>query len=556
MKKKYGALALVLMAALLVIAGCSNITAPDPVDTVNTELNNSGRFTTVNGGASVYETPELFNFVGSGGQSSGGLHTDDAYNLNGAEFDIVFLLDVPTNTVGFTLDAKALHDSITLREIKNWDAVAATDSTGTHRVSYDYAAVAIPADKWGVLYVYPFDAITNEAIVRVWADLGSVTHDKLEIRVDAKKFTANGGRYKLNMDEDLTAGEEEDDLYGYIDVTQAAGAPALTVVSNVPSYYPPNPKFGVGLNIFAFNGFTIAGTAGNVGAALPANLSGAVFSVTVADLADTEDALFKSIFQNNFEIQKWDGTNWVASHPITAVNHVAGTVGTSNQKTYELTFTGALEDGEILRVIIKDINKIGKTEKKYYGFNQSFTTKDNEFTKAVVYDPDGFMDLTAGTGGYFYAKYTDPGIFGAPEVISAGKGAVTVRIPYTRSEHGVGDNGLDLATVTPDNVVITKTVGSGSSATLVKVNWNKADVKEEYADLLKFPSLTVAASIPNALLITLPSSYEVGNYIFWIDFNSSVRTKDGGAARKLYQTGFNFDPITKGWSYRITGSGL
>jgi hypothetical protein len=558
MKKITSVLTLVFAVSIL-IAGCAN-TVLDPVKAANEELTaagEEGRLVRVNNSQEV----KINNASISG----------SLYNIAGAEFDLTF-----TGDGSFTLDKEALQEAITISSLTALPALpAGADATSvTNNRSYSVGS-AVTAE---VLYV-------SGPIARIKADLSALTYDKIEIRVDATKFTANGGRAKLNADEDDAAGEPlEDDLYVY----PTSSISAITVASVTPPLlspggYPRNPRDSIQL--------VTSGPGLGLATSLDTTASESrlynQFRFRISDWADTEDATIKTFFKANLKIDRYVDGDWVlgalaVSDVIWSENYTKY----NTDRTYIASFAPA-SDRDILRVRLENFRDF-TTGNVYSGFKQKLEWNGNKGYDnkkpqiLVLVGPVVTLDQGVTVNGVSPIYTTGNINTGNATLVLAGSRVVYVKIPLNNGSMDARDpanppivgTGV-LNGVTSDTV---KIVAEGTSTsrrntwnyetsepgyepddtvtTYVNIKW-EGDPSYEYTvkSVTNADGAATSTRVPSALLLKLPDTFERLNNRSWaVYITPGVKTSSGKVV-KPDTTPYFLPDIYSGVAYKVTGTG-
>jgi hypothetical protein len=487
MKKTMGALGAIFTAAALFITGCESPTMPDPIAAANDELTNEHRTVQVDGSDSKITSIDLTQ---EGGWT--------VYNVANAEFDINFNY----SGVYVSPDKEALEKSLEIYELVAKDggiaANAPNSTTGSN----------LPAE---VVWV---GADSNQSIPRIRVNLSGVTHSAIRVRIKADTFTANGGRYKLNLDDDLTAGESDDDWYGSISVVSKTTTP-LTAVGSVTI---PNPQGNFSSGLFSNVYFETTATLLN-------QLK--VDSIPVAYRAED----FKA-FLDRIKIEKYDPASGTWTLLANAVFERA-----TDGSFYTAPFTS--EDGNVLRARITGLRDGWTTTNSYYGFPQKYTTKDNNPDEEVIVDPD------LGTWSSDLTKYTDDVITNTTanaSVVASNNKEVYVVVPL----NGTATSHESLGSVTQDTVKIIGTTLTGGT-TYLDIKWES----HSYA-YATWPDSgdNTEKSYPAALLLKLPESYK---YKGDISFDVYITPDVTASAKKAKPDGFYTLGVFNGLADKVSG---
>jgi hypothetical protein len=519
MKKITSVLTLVC-ALFILMAGCENAALPDPVAAINEELSAAdGRAVSLTG----------WNGATITGVTVGGT----IYNINGAEFTLTF---TPA-TGSFSPDKEALQSAITI-----WDlgelSLPVTSTSVTDSRPYPRVGSAITAE---VLHVDGKEA-------RIKANLSALTHDTIEIYIDAGKFTANGGRIKLNADGDLTPGEPEDDIYKYPSVTTAQPS-ATSLPAPTGGGVQRNPMMAVILSAPAFSASQSPGL----------GVSGLIdeYEFTIANYADTEDANIKDFFKKNLKIDKFVNGTWsLGAVTVTGVD----TNALGRSRLYTAALSG-VQDRDILRARLENVRDFVTTN-EYYGFRQKlsfgiadYAYKDDDPEAYLISDPTYTTDKSTNASGSV-ARYTAGSIASDPaELVSKDSRSVYVRIPLiTGNLDGATPAPVvgagELRDVNPNTV---KIVAQHSSGTYVNIDWENSSY--EYKVQLVTPAVgdPTSTRVPEALLLKLPDSFKKSDRTWKVYITPGVTTSSGKAAEP---EGIYFFPgIYTGIADEVTGSG-
>jgi hypothetical protein len=535
MKKITSVLTLVC-ALFILIAGCKNAALPDPIAAANEELGAEGRDITLTGGA---WTDIAITDASVPATVDGVANT--ILTMDGAEFVLSF--DVAGNTGNFTPDKDALASAVTIYGLGEADY----SGTATSVINEQPYPQVGSAKSVTVVYV-------NGKTARIKANLSGLTHDKIEIRIDAGKFTANGGRIKLNADDDLTPGEPEDDIYVYADVERSS---TDTTALETAAGAKRDPRDYISITGVSFDS--------SLDDPEESRLYNQVkFTV---NYADTENAKIIDFFKTNLKIDKYVDGSW--SLGALAVTGVATDDTGVGDRDYIASFATA-SDRDILRVRLEKRREF-ETDNVYKGFKQKITSKDDDPDEAILVGPAYTLDQTTNTSGLIH--YTPVNIVAPTSqatVIQSYNRNVYVRIPLVTGNLDIDDGAVapvvgtgELSGVSNDTVKITAQSATAGANTFVNIEWESVSYEYGVADVKPNGGTKTATQVPTALLLKLPDSFKASTRSTWyVLITPGVRTSGGKAALPDIppfspgKTGVYFAPgIYTGIAQNITGSG-
>jgi hypothetical protein len=484
MKKTMSALGAIFTAAALFITGCESPAMPDPIAAINDELNNANR--TVRYDGNTFEIPD--------GTQEANINTitvqapNGIYNVENAEFTITFTLTSSDTNASIFPDKDKLEASLEIKEVS-------ANSTGTTANSLKDGS--LPAK---VVLIQQNIGSPITVIATVTVDLSKITYDTLLVHIKADTFTANNGHYRLNLDEDLTPGEREDDFYDYLTVTDRGGSSTpLAVITNKVLW---NPRANINEPSVSFTN--------------NAGLSG-LFDRIIVTFADNqypgED--YATRLTNNVKIDKYNAAtgNWDA-----VALGSGGFARDSNIGTHSYTASFTSAEGDILRSRITGLDTWEETTNEYYGFKQKYTTKKNAPTQQVIGNPSFSTAL----------NYTSGSIGQSGGVTVIGN---TGETPYVKIALDTGATGTDKAAtiIVPSSDAI-KIIGTVDSSP-VNIKWDSYSFEyETYAD----PNDgNIQKSYPKVIVLKLDGSYKrKGNVSFAVYITPKVTVGTGPTAKQ------------------------
>jgi hypothetical protein len=477
MKKTMSALGAIFMAAALFITGCESPTMPDPIAAANDELNNQSRTIQVDGdGFALGNTPITPAPVGT------------LYNVDNAEFIITFNLG--TNSPYISPDKDKLKDALEILELTEKTGAALSDTT----------VLNPPTGSNLLTEVVSIQKTGTNPVARIRANLSGVTHSAILVHIKAGIFTANGGNYKLNLDNDLTSGEREDDYYGYLAVSDKGSTVNWTPITG--TIVVNNPRAGIPRYV----------TLGRATGSLPTSL---LNQITVFFTAYPNEN-YTTFLNSNVKIDKYDAASGTWSPAAVTVSGFTRSVSGSSS-SYTAPFTSA--EGDVLRARITGLQG-WETTNNYYGFPQKYTTRDN------AGDEDVFGDVAFSTDR---TQYTSASIVDAVNGVTV-VGSNEARYVKITLDSGVTDRAA-ISSVTPDTIKIIvteeKTVGTNTINSYREVKWES--VGYEYST---WNDAGTEKSYPSAILLKLPESYKTASRSFAVYITPNVTVGTGTSAKK------------------------
>jgi hypothetical protein len=414
-------------------------------------------------------------------------------------------------------------------------------------------------------------SITTEVLrvygktARIKANLSGLTRNRIEIHIDATKFTANGGRAKLNADEDKTSGEEfEDDVNEYlidIQYRKPDGAKPATWATPPANGNNREPRSGVTLKNVNFD-TTL--TTGN-------GLYNQV-KFTVENYAASEDSTIRSFFKENLKIEKYVDGTWT---PIDfTVDHLLTYDADDWTRTYVASFATAA-DRDILRVRLEKFRTF-ETENKYFGYRQKLiydgkkgwldTDPDTLVLVSPTFSLDETRTVTVTPPLNARANYTEGSIAASDATLlsDTANRNVYVRIPLETGDLNaqndvppiVGTGELTgVSNETVKIVAKSKYSTSPDLYTFVKIEWEEENISYEY----KVETFTAAdgtessVKVPSALLLKLPESFEKSDRSWFVLITPGVKTSSGKAAYP--EDVYFYSGVYTGLADKVDGTG-
>jgi len=416
--------------------------------------------------ATAFLLPGCDNFTGT---PTDQVFLDEHHAAN--ENDIVDILGVTGTlsntvnqkiTINFSLDSAIDVDSITeALTIRNLSDAANLESPYTQ-------GSAIP---------YTIEQISGAAVT-LDIDLTSASADLIELHFDATQLTGRNGTISLDTDGDGVKGETgDDDYYTYLSVT----GPATTVSVGTTR----NPQEGMALS---FGGFSASGGA--------TDRYTITYDRTYESATDTSD--YKAKLDGSLIIESYAP----ATHSWTAVTYTS----TYNTGTGEFiaSFSGSVE-GTVYRArLVNRANLV--TNAAFMGYVQRYDM-DNA---RVQYDEI----ITGPTAAAFTAdalqlsEAQQNAAFNVSVISGNGGRGVAVKISLDLSV--VGDRGMNLETITPENLRIMRTTSAG----FVEMPWTLSYQRTNAT----YPTVN------NVLVLTLDSDYVLAGSFFVLFAGPNLRT--------------------------------
>jgi hypothetical protein len=407
-------------------------------------------------------------------------------------------------------DKDALEASLEIYELGPKSATAAANAPHPIRGS------KLPAQ---VVWIGA-DGTTSEPRIRV--NLSEVINSDIRIRIKADTFTANGGRYKLNLDRDLTAGEAEDDYYGSWEVFSKTATP----LTNLGGIVLPNPKGSLSLSNAV--GVNFNSTTGDL-----------INQVEVTIAADYRAENFSASLNSRIKIDKYDPAS--GRWNLAAITPSSFTRA-GNGSSYTADFTSG--DGDVLRARLTGL-RTWTTTNDYWGFKQKYTTKDNDEDEEIVVAAEPSFDA---------AKYTSGSIARANAQVTASDGKdVYVSIPLFAPSAANGDKaGITDSSITPETIKIIGKKSVGPTDFYVDIKWES----HSYAyDTWDDADAGTRKEYAVALLLKLPQSYKYRGDITFDVYITPQVTVGNKKARPDLVNNFHTLGVFNGIANKVTGTG-
>jgi hypothetical protein len=469
MKKTMSALGAIFTAAALFLTGCESPAMPDPIAAANNELSNTGRtIRTDSDGLNTGSDPAALKTIAN--ISASALPSESVSNVEGAEFLITFNLN-GSGTDYVSPDEDALEKSLEIVEVMPKTIPTDTFTVNSERNGTNLLMKVVSVKK---------NSSSNNPEARIRANLSRLSNNAVKVRIKAGTFTANGGRYKLDLDNDLTPGESngDDDLFCFL---QSIASIPNTSLAPITSVVPPNPRATIPLPTATFNGTGSPSTLFNQ------------ITVTFSGNNLYLQENYSDHLNRYIKIDKYNPTrgDWDLAAVACTSEFIKGSTA-SGDHTYSASFTP--EDGAVLRARIEGLRDL-KTTSEYYGFRQRYAMGDNAANEAMI-------SGSTPTISYDGSKYTNSSIASSSAtLVSSNNRNVSVKILLNTAP--TGTNKETPGSVNQDTIKIIGTKTAESNTIYVDVRWESSSYEYAYD-----PSS--GKNYPMALLLKLPESHKLG----------------------------------------------